>query len=446
MNQVWSQLLPQFLRKRLEDQQDLQKIIANISWLFADRVLRLCLSLVVGVWVARYLGPEQFGLYNYAVAFVSLFSVLSTLGLDGIVVRNIVQEPTKQDEILSTVLVLKLISSTVVMLISIAAIFLFKPNSELIHWLVGIIATGSIFKAFDAIDFWFQSQVQSKYTVYSKNSAFILVAITKIILIQIQAPVIAFAWSSLAENCISAIGLMAFYAYKGYTLRLKRFSFSCTKQLLKDSWPLMLSSFLIMIYMRIDQVMLGELIGDQEVGIYAASVKLAEIWYFVPMIIASSTFPSVVESRQVSEVRLYKKMQKLYNLMALLAYCTAIPMTFLAQWIVNILFGEEYARAGSILAILAWAAIFVNLGVARSSFLTTMNWTSLHFKCVFWATLMNVTLNFILIPIYGGIGAAISTCISYWFSAYGSCFLYKPLRKTGMMMTKSMFLGWSYAK
>jgi len=145
-----------------------------------------------------------------------------------------------------------------------------------------------------------------------------------------------------------------------------------------------------------------------------------------------------VEARAVSDDLFYGRLQKLYNAMAIIGYLIAIPTTFLAGWVVELLFGSAYSRAGSMLAILIWAGLFVNLGIARSSFLTTMNWTKAYLMTVFLGCLVNVTLNLLLIPRYGGLGAAIATCVAYWLAAHGACFVYKPLYKSGLMITKAI--------
>jgi len=124
--------------------------------------------------------------------------------------------------------------------------------------------------------------------------------------------------------------------------------------------------------------------------------------------------------------------------MALLAYMVAIPVTLLAGPIVELLYGSAYAKAGSMLALLVWAGLFTNLGIARSSFLTAMNWTKIHFVTVFLGCLINVALNYILIPRYSGMGAVIASCVAYWFAAHGACFVYRPLYKTGVMLTKAI--------
>ena len=438
MNQSWITILPLFLRKKLEGQRDVQNIFANTCWLFADRILRMGVGLFVGVWVARYLGPEQFGLFSYAGAFVALFSAVATLGLDGIVVRNIVREPKCKNEILGTTFILKSFGGVIAFIMTMTAILILRPADHLTMWLVGITAVGTIFQAFDTIDLCFQAQVQCRYTVYAKNVAFILVSVAKVFLILFKAPLLAFAWAGTAEIVIGAGGLVLAYRASGGLITNWKKSRELGLRLLHDSWPLIFSSIVITIYMKIDQVMLGEMVGSSEVGVYSVAVRLAEVWYFIPMAVVSSTFPRVVAARQESDELFYGRLQKLYNLMALMAYVVAVPVTFLAGPIVEVLFGAAYSKAGPMLALLIWAGMFTNLGVARSSFLTTMNWTKIHFVTVLLGCLINVALNIILIPSYGGMGAVIASCVAYWFAAHGACFVYRPLFRTGIMLTRAM--------
>ena len=438
MNQGWMKYLPLFIRQQLEERLYLQNVMSNLGWLLADKILRMGVGLFVGVWLARYLGPEQFGLWNYTIAFVSLFSAIAALGLDGIVVRDLVRDPSSKDEILGTAFVLKSMGGALTLFLVIASISLIRPQDELARWLVLIAAAGMIFNAFDTIDFWFQSKVQSKYSIYAKNSAFLILSAVKVSLILAKAPLIAFACAGLAEIVIGSAGMLVTYRISGHHVRCWKSNVPRAIGMLKDSWPLVLSGVAIMIYMRIDQVMIGEMAGDKEVGVYSVAVQLVEAWYFLPGIIISSVFPSIVEAKSMDDTVFYERLQKLYNFLALMAYVVAIPVTFLAGWVVKILFGVPYAKAGPMLSLLIWSILFTNLGVARSTFLTAMNWTKIHLMTVSLGCIINVGLNYLLIPRYGGMGAVIASCIAYWFAAHGSCFLYKPLHKTGSMLTKAI--------
>lgn len=215
---------------------ELRAVINNTGWLFADRILRMGAGLVVGVWIARYLGVEQYGLLNYATAFVALFSPVATLGLDNVVIRHIVRDSSAKEKILGTTFWLKLVGGILALVLAIGSIFLLSDHEPLTVWLVVILGSTSIFQAFDTIDLWFQSQVQSKYTVIAKNTAFFLITLLKIILITIKAPLIAFAWITLGEFGFSAVGLAIIYRVKGYSLRLWHMSFPVARTLLKESW------------------------------------------------------------------------------------------------------------------------------------------------------------------------------------------------------------------
>lgn len=446
IKEVFKIFLPGFITRQLEGRKKLQKIIANICWMFFDKVLRISMSLFVGVWVARYLGPERFGTLNYAIAFTALFGAFAGLGLDNIIIRDIVKESFHKDEILGTGFVLKLTGGIVSLVLSISVISFVKTDDILIKWLVGIVAVGFVFQAFDGIDFWFQSQVQAKYTVYAKNSAFLMIAIVKIVLIKMQAPLIMFAWAGLAEIILGAMGLLITYRINGQHLKAWKTNLLCAKELLKDSWPLALSSISIMLYMKIDQVMLGEMLGNEAVGIYSAAVRVSELWYFIPMAIVVSVTPSIIEAKKINEVLYYQKLQKTFNIMALIAYSIAIPMTFLSKPLVLLLYGQNFSAAGGILAIHIWSALFVFLGVVQGTWDATENLTKFAFFRTSLGALINILLNFILIPLYSGVGAAIATVISYALSAYFfNTFIYKT-RPIFRCQTKSLLLGVLYEK
>src|SRR3989442_528209 len=222
---------------------------------------------------------------------------------------------------MGTAFVLKLAVGLLTFLLAVATIAWIRPQDSITIGLVMIVAGGVLFQAFDTIDFWFQSQVQSKYTVYARDAAFLLVTGVKIVLILEQAPLIAFAWAMLAEVVVGAIGLVAVYWGTGHLLKEWQVSIQRAKMLLSDSWPLILSGLVIVVYMRIDQVMLGEMKGAEAVGIYSAAVKLSEVWYFIPMAIVSSVFPSIIEAKKLSEKLYYDRITIIQSHVRACLYC-----------------------------------------------------------------------------------------------------------------------------
>lgn len=405
-------IVPKLIRSQIKHRPNLLKIVDNIGWLLFDKILRMGVGLLVGVWVARYLGPDQFGLLNFALAFVGLFAAIPALGLQGIVVRDIVSCPKYAQVTLGTAALLQMIAGPVAYLLLLVAIAYMRPDDALARSVVAILGSMMLFEAGKIAVYWFESQIQSRYTVWVQNGTFLVFAVIKIILILQDSSLTAFVWATLAELATASLILVIVMSKRGPSLTSLRFTFERAKTLLTDSWPLVFSSIAVTIYMKIDQIMLGQMMGDEAVGIYTAATRISELWYFIPMSIAASVFPTILEAKKKSEDLYRAHLQKLYNLMVAISLAVAVPLTFIAPLVVNYLYGEAYLGAGPILAIHIWAAIFVFLGVASSQWFIAENMQLLSFVRTAIGAVANVILNLWLIPIYGAIGAAIATVIS----------------------------------
>jgi len=193
-----------------------------------------------------------------------------------------------------------------------------------------------------------------------------------------------------------------------------------------------------MIYMKIDQIMLGQMIGDEAVGLYSAATRISEVWYFIPMAIVASVFPAILESKKRSEDEYYERLQKLYDLMAMISVGVALAMTFLSMLIVTSLFGEAYSEAGPVLAIHVWAAVFVFLGVASSQWFLAENLQILSFQRTALGAVVNVILNLWLIPLYGVVGAALATVFAQATASLFFDGIQKKTRRMFWMKIKSM--------
>jgi O-antigen/teichoic acid export membrane protein len=250
----------------------------------------------------------------------------------------------------------------------------------------------------------------------------------------------AFIWLMLVDVLIVVAGMLWVYFKHSQSILQWKVRWSRAVGLLKDSWPLILSAAMITIYMRIDQIMLGNMTSNEVVGNYAAAVKLSEAWYFVPIIICSSVFPAIIRAKHRSAQEYYRKMQQLYDLLAWISLAVTVPTTFFSSNLMTALVGKEYISAGPILALTMWAGPFVFLGVARSQWLVAENLTQFSFLSTALGAITNVVLNLILIPHYGGSGAALATVISYALASYFSCFLFPPLIKAGLQQTKAIIV------
>jgi O-antigen/teichoic acid export membrane protein len=257
-----------------------KRYFANTSWLMGHRVLSMIVALFVGVYVARYLGPERFGLLSYAGSFVGLFTALATLGLDSIMVRELVNAPERRDELLGTAFWLKA-GGAILMWIGIAAAIPFTHNDTQTNILIIIIAFAVIFQAFNVIDFNYQSEVKSKFVVYAHLVSFIISSVIKLVLVWISAPLVWFACVFLLDAVVHAVGLTAMYLKNTGKIWYWKWRWETAKELLRDSWPLILSGMVISIYMKIDQVMIKEMLGSEQVGYYAAAVRLIKNGYAI---------------------------------------------------------------------------------------------------------------------------------------------------------------------
>ena len=424
----------------LINHQGFMKYFKNTSWLFGEKILRMVVGLFVGIWGARYLGPEQFGLFSYAKSFVGLFTAIATLGLNGIVVRELVKDESRCDELIGTTFWLKVMGAFGVLLILAIAIN-FTSNDTYTNTLVFIIASATIFQSFNVVDFYFQSKVMSKFVVYANIISFFLSSIVKIVLILNDAPLIAFAWVVLFDSLVLALGFVYFF-FRNSSFKIKNLTFrrETAIDLLRDSWPLILSGIVISIYMKIDQVMIKELLGTNAVGQYAAAVRISEAWYFIPVVIASSLFPAIINAKKQSEELYYERLQRLYDLMVWMAIAIALPMTFMSDWIVELLYGGQYNEAGAVLMIHIWAGVFVFLGVASGKWFMAENLQIFSTINTTIGAVVNIGLNYILIPKIGIEGAAWATLISYFIAAYLCLAFWKKTRINFIYLSKTMLI------
>jgi len=390
------------------------KVVRNISWLFLDRVLRLGVGLVVWSWMARYLGAESFGLLNFAIALFVMFSVVAGLGLHDVVVRNLVHEDAARRETLGSAALLLLLGAVIAYFLLLLTIFVLRPEDKEAIYLVAIIGGMVFFKPAEIAAYWFESQVQSKYTVWAQNFAFLFFAGIKAALILFEAPLVAFAWATFLESLSAALLLLAFFNRRAVRLSVLKIQVRKIRALLSDSWQLLAAGLATILYMKIDQIMVGQMKGNEAVGVYSAAVRISEVWYFVPLAIVASNFPAVLDARaRGDDGQYYRLIQRLYDVAVWLCLAVAVPMTFLSDLIVGVLFGSAYSAAGPILTIHIWGSVFVFLGYVSTRWFIAENRQVLTMQRTFLGAALNVTLNFVLIPRFGGLGAATATVISY---------------------------------
>ena len=403
-------------------------------------MLRLVLGLFVSVAVARYLGPADFGLYNYVLSIVALLAVVASLGLKTLAKRQLVEHPEQRDEILGTCFVIGLLSGLMIyagMLLVVA----YSSDSSLMLGLFALLGGGVLLlEPLKYIEIWFQSQVRSDLSVSATSVTLLLFAAVKVAAIYYGADLLDFAYIFCFE-AISLVSLLIYFYGRHYGSFLQwQFNRAVAGDFLKQAWPLLISGLAITVYMKVDQVMLGAMLGNEAVGHYSAAVRISSVWYFIPTILATSLFPAIMYSRAKSPQIYRQRLQRYFDLNAGLAYLICIPLTFAAPWIVLLLFGADYESAGPILAIHAWSNLFVFLGIARGQYLIAEKLFKISFVTTLLGAIINCAVNFLLIPKFGGQGAAAATLISQATAAYFSCLIFSSIRSTFLKLTQSIFL------
>lgn len=396
---------------------EIRKILYNVSWLSFDTIFRLGISLFVGVWFARYFGPVEFGIWSYILAIIAILSPLTNLGLEKIVVRNLVREPKKINQILGSTFFLLVVSSLCTLIISIIIVFVLKPSNTLALKLTIIISSANIILAFNTVSYYFKAIVESKHYVWSKNISILIISIIKVFFILSGLSLTAFAVLNVVDAVIFSILIVYFFQKKKNSILDWKIDLHLAKRLLKNSWPLILSGLVILIYMRIDQLIIGFILGDKAVGLYSAAIKISELSYFIPMAIVSSFYPMLITQKSESELKYNDTLKKLYNLLALLGFVSCVILILFSNFIITFLFGQDYVESVHVLKIHLWINIFVYIGVAsNSTFILIENYLKTALVISIVGAIVNIIFNLILIPQLGILGAALATLIAQFIS------------------------------
>lgn len=398
--------------KSIQNHQGYMKYFKNTAWLLGEKILRMVVGLFVGIWVARYLGPQQFGLFSYAQSFVGLFTAIATLGLDGIVVRELVKDETRRDELIGSAFWLKLMGAFAVLLILAIAVN-FTSNDYATNIIVFIVAGATVFQAFNVVDFYFQSKVLSKYIVYANVISLFFSSVVKIALILNEAPLVAFAWVVLFDSFVLACGFVYFYI-KNHQIDWK-FNKATAVDLLRDSWPLIIGSMSFVIFSNIDNIMIKELLNEYYVGIYTAAYKLVTLWYFLPGLVLNSLFPSIVGVYGNKNL-FHKRILMISTLLVWVAIFIFIIYQLFANKIIGITYGEEYFESGELLNLLGFVNILIFYNSIWNQWMIIENKTKVILFFHVFTALFNIVFNYFLIEVYGVIGAVYALLLSLFCS------------------------------
>jgi O-antigen/teichoic acid export membrane protein len=401
------------VRKRIH----LAPIATNAGWLILERMTRLALGLVVGAWIARYLGPAQFGELAYVLAFVALFGVVSNLGLDSIVVREIAEDTSRAPEVLGSVARMRVVAGFACWLITVLAMVATQASAQTVI-LTALVSATMVVQVSDTVDLWFQSQSQVRRTVVAKVLAMMASCSFKIALILAAAPLMAFGFAALVEAGLVAFALS--HAYKKFpTVRPWKFNRTTATNLVHESWPFALSAISIMIYMRIDQIMLKQMLGSAELGLYAAALPLSQAWNFIPMTLSVSLAPLIARRRSMDHDQYLRNLVLIFRLFFFLGLVVSVAVSASSGWLMELLYGDSYRDGVQLLRIHAFTNVFIFMGVAHSLWVVNERKSRVRLLGTVVAGTFTVVANTILIPRLGTVAVVWVSVAAQFIAAVG---------------------------
>jgi len=422
-----------------------KKVAGNIGWVISGNCFQTLVGLFVLAMIARHLGPDRLGMLSYAINLAVLFTSIATLGMEGIVIRDMVKAPHLTETILGTAFTLRMAGASVAIVGVVVTAWMIHSDRWVIPYVI-LIGLAFFPQAFEVIDLWFQKNIQSKFSVLAKSTAVFVGGGIKLTFVLLNAPLIFFCAAYTLDFALIAVAMVWIYRNRGQHLLRWRFSFPIAAQILRDSWPLILSGVLIISYMRIEQFLVMNFLGSHVAGIYFASCKIVEIWVLMAMIILNSVYPILVLKRHTDLEVYHQKMQFVFDFMTGAGIFVAIGIFLFAPQIIQVLYGSHYSEATKILVIQAWMAPILFCGAARGCYFLLENITIYHTWGAMIGIIFNVLLAFPLMERYGASGAAAAALISYVISVYGTSYLFPRLRECARFQTRALVLPFRFSE
>lgn len=420
------------------------KTAQNAFWLIGAKVYHMAVNLVVSLLMARYLGPANYGLINYAASFTAMFTSVCTLGISGILVNELLHDQ-QQGRLLGSSIGMRLCSSLLSVITIVALAFALNPKEPTTVWVVLIYSTTLIFQSFDSINCWYQANLESKFTAKISAVGYTVVAVYKIWLLLTQKNVYWFAASHVIEYVLVALLLLS--SYRRHAAREQRLQFSLKTgcRILSKSYHFILSGMMVAIYGQMDRVMLKSMVDEAAVGYYSAAVTITSMWPFVLSAMIDSAKP-VILSKHEGDSRIFERdLIRLYAAILYVSFAAAAAISLLSKYIILVLYGEAYMNACSVLCILCWDTAFSYLGVARSIWMVPNGKQKYEKYIAASGAVCNLILNAVMIPIWGINGAAFATLLTQIFTNFIVGFFFKQIRDNNFLILKA-FQFWRYLK
>jgi PST family polysaccharide transporter len=410
----------------------------NTGLLLADRGIRLSLGLVVNVWLIRYLGADQLGLLSFVQSVVVVFTAFSALGLEQILVRELVRRPEAERSLLGSVLVLRLSGACLALLFSVVAVATLRPGDTLTLILCLIFSTTAFSLTLDSLDHWFQSRTRMRPLVIARICVSLMGAAAKVVAILSGASLTVITAVIAGEFALSGLAVFIAFRMQSDAPWPWRFDGSVARKLVRDTWPLFLNGIAIVVSVRVDQMIIVGLQGTHENGIYAAAQRMMEVVYYLPIAVMASANPVLLRWFERDRDAYHQRLQRLFSALAVVGFAVALGLTLLARPFTILLFGEEFASSGPVLAILGWNAPFLFVGIATTNWFVARNKQRGLLLRSSVAAIASVILNLMLVPHWGAIAAAWTMVVTQAVAHFGINALFSETRPLFRMQMRAL--------
>lgn len=402
------------------------RFFSNVAWSVLGKAVQMALKLIVVLITARYLGPNNYGVIEYTASYVVFFTDLAGLGFTGIAVKELLEKPEEQGKTLGTMIFFRICSSVLSSAAIVVLVFFLDQGDALIVKVAFLQSLSLVFQSFEMIDYWYQSRLEAKTSVKIQTAAYIVMASYKVAILVLQKDVTWFACTTALETLVVAVLLLISY----YRRRTQRFeiSFGLGKNMLKQSYHFVLSGIMVTLYCQMDRVMLKQMLDESVVGLYSAAMTISTMWGFVVNILIYSAQPLIITSKKSDEKLYIKQLKRLYAAIIWIGIFVASGISFCARWVVEIMYGSEYLPAAPILVVSVWYTIFAMVGNARGIWMVCENKAKYLKYYAGIGAIVNVILNYLLIPVWGASGAAVATLITQFVTAIVGPALFKETR------------------
>ena len=433
--------LSKYIARKLQLTETKQRIVENIFWAVLGKMVQLLSGLLVGVIVARYLGPENYGLMNYVISLVVLFQTFSIFGLDSIEIREEARSGQDFRTVIGTAFGLKVFFAILFMGLVILTSRLMDSDGYT-TLLVVIYSFTIVLNSFGVIRNYFFAIVQNKYVVKAEIVRTLFGIGIKVLLLALNVNLTWLLVAYTFDGVLLSSGFIVAYTKKVGSIRQWHFDATYARFLLKESFPLLLTSAAVIVYQPIDQVMIGQMLDKQAVGYFSVASRFVEILIFIPMMLVQTITPILVRTREKSQEEYAVKAQMFMNVSVWLSLLSSAIVAVVAYWLVQLTFGPAYWPAVIILQVMAFKAASVALSNTAGAMLVT---EGLQRYAIFRDALgcvACIVLNYLLLPRFGVIAAAFVAIASNVVAGYLADAIIPAYRHIFVCQTRALLTGW----